>query len=110
MVDDASYNGGPQGRTLAHPKTDKQLRSIEDDGVDATPLLEEGAGYCQNQLWPILASHDCPPRVLDLYFIQELKEGDIAVVLHIPAALMMALSRVYCIAGQNVCALQSRCH
>ena len=73
MVDDASHNGGPEGRTLTHPKTDKQLWSIEDDGVDATPLLEEGAGYCQNQLWPIPSSHDCLPGVLNLYFVQELK-------------------------------------
>lgn len=67
MVDDASDNGGAQGCTLTHPKTDKQLGRIEDDGVDATPLLEEGAGYCQDQLGPVPASHDGLPGVLDLH-------------------------------------------
>lgn len=67
MVDDASDDGGPQGCTLPHPKTDKQLGRIEDDGVDATPLLEEGAGYGQDQLGPVPASHDGLPGVLDLH-------------------------------------------
>ena len=67
VVDDASDNGGPQGCPLAHPKTDKQLGCIEDDGVDATPLLEEGAGYGQDQLGPVPASHDGLPGVLYLH-------------------------------------------
>ena len=67
MVDNAGDNGGPQGRPLPHTQTDKQLGGVEDDGVDACPLLEEGTGSRQDQLRPVLARQDSFPRVLNLH-------------------------------------------
>ena len=70
VVDDASDNGGCQGGSLALPQAHKQLWGVEDDGVDARPLLEEGAGSCQDQLGPVLAGDNGLPGVLDLQDFQ----------------------------------------
>ena len=38
VIYNACHNGGCQGGALAGAQCDKQLRRIEDDGVDARPL------------------------------------------------------------------------
>ena len=66
MVDNAGDNGGAKSCTLPYSQADKELGGIKDDGVDARPLLEEGAGSSQHQLGPVLTRQYGLPRVLNL--------------------------------------------
>ena len=66
MVDNACHNGGCKSSPLPLPQAHKQLGGVEDDGVDACPLLEECASNSQDQLGPVLAGEYGSPRVLNL--------------------------------------------
>ena len=52
MIDDPRNDGGRQGSGLAGAQDDEELGSVENDGVDAGPLLEEGGCEGNEELRP----------------------------------------------------------